>query len=265
MARRRDRRAARGRGRGGPRPGLARLRRAGQREALAAHPNQPDERLRSPGRLDLRLARRLHRIRNAVQPDRRRRPAVHHDAHAEGGRARRRDRTRSVEVRSVRRRAVVVDRDRVFVTYRNFLWALDRRTGEPVRSFGAAGRIDLRDGLDQPAEKLTVSASTPGVIFEDLLIMGSTVPETLPGSPGHIRAFDANTGKLRWIFHTIPQPGEFGYDTWPKDAWQISGGSNAWAGLSVDAKAGMVFAATGSASFDFYGANRHGDDLFANC
>jgi quinoprotein glucose dehydrogenase len=164
-----------------------------------------------------------------------------------------------------RHRGVVVDRDRVFVTYRNFLWALDRRTGEPVRSFGAAGRIDLRDGLDQPAEKLTVSASTPGVIFEDLLIMGSTVPETLPGSPGHIRAFDVKTGKLRWIFHTIPKPGEFGYETWPKDAYKISGGANAWAGLTLDPDAGVVFAATGSASFDFYGVSRHGDNLFADC
>jgi quinoprotein glucose dehydrogenase len=110
-----------------------------------------------------------------------------------------------------------------------------------------------------------VSASTPGVVFEDMLIMGSTVPETLPGSPGHIRAFDVNTGKLRWIFHTIPQPGEFGYDTWPKDAYKISGGANAWAGVTLDAKNGIVFAATGSASFDFYGVTRHGDDLFANC
>ena len=92
---------------------------------------------------------------------------------------------------------------------------------------------------------MSVSASSPGVIFEDMLIMGSTVPGTLPGSPGHIRAFDVKTGKLRWIFHTIPHPGEFGYDTWSKDSYKISGGANAWAGLSVDAKLGMVFAATG--------------------
>jgi quinoprotein glucose dehydrogenase len=91
------------------------------------------------------------------------------------------------------------------------------------------------------------------------------VSETLPGSPGHIRAFDAHTGRQRWIFHTIPQPGEYGYDTWPKDAWKISGGANAWAGLAIDPQLGMVFAATGSASFDFYGSNRIGDDLFANC
>jgi quinoprotein glucose dehydrogenase len=164
-----------------------------------------------------------------------------------------------------RHRGVVVSRDRVFVSYRNFLWALDRKTGRPITSFGSEGRIDLREGLGQPAERLSVSASTPGVVFEDMLIMGSTVPETLPGSPGHIRAFDVNTGKLRWIFHTIPQPGEFGYDTWPKDAYKISGGANAWAGVTLDARNGIVFAATGSASFDFYGVTRHGDDLFANC
>jgi len=167
--------------------------------------------------------------------------------------------------RRYRHRGVTVYQDRVFVTHRNFLWALDRKTGQPIPSFGKEGKIDLREGLDRPIEKMSVSASTPGVIFEDMLIMGSTVPETLPGSPGHIRAFDTHSGKLRWIFHTIPQPGEFGYETWSKDSYKISGGANAWAGLSVDPKLGMVFAATGSASFDFYGANRIGDNLFANC
>ena len=103
------------------------------------------------------------------------------------------------------------------------------------------------------------------MIFEDMLIMGSTVPETLPGSPGHIRAFDVKTGGRRWIFHTIPHPGEFGYDTWSKDSYKINGGANAWAGLSIDPKLGLVFAATGQASFDFYDANRIGDNLFADC
>src|SRR6202021_1429829 len=139
------------------------------------------------------------------------------------------------------------------------------QTGKPIPSFGTEGRIDLREGLDRPIERMSVSASSPGVIFEDMLIMGSTVPETLPGSPGFIRAFEAKSGKLRWGFRTIPRPGEFGYDTWSKGAYKISGGANAWAGLSVDARLGMVFAATGSASFDFYGANRIGDNLFADC
>jgi quinoprotein glucose dehydrogenase len=167
--------------------------------------------------------------------------------------------------RRFRHRGVTVYQDRVFVTYRNYLFALDRKTGVPIESFGTGGKIDMREGLGRPSELMSVSASSPGVIFEDMLIIGSTVPETLPGSPGHIRAFDTHTGQLRWIFHTIPWPGEYGYETWPKDAYKISGGANAWAGLSVDPNLGMVFAATGSASFDFYGSNRIGDDLFANC
>lgn len=164
-----------------------------------------------------------------------------------------------------RHRGVAVHKDRVFVSYRNFLYALDRKTGRPIESFGVAGRIDLREGLGMPPDRATVSASTPGSIFEDLIIMGSTVPETLPGTPGHIRAYDMNTGKLRWIFHTIPQPGEPAYDTWPPEAYRVIGGANAWAGVTVDAKNGIVFAATGSASFDFYGVNRAGDNLYANC
>jgi quinoprotein glucose dehydrogenase len=167
--------------------------------------------------------------------------------------------------RRYRHRGVTVYKDRVFFTHRNYLWALDRKTGKPIQPFGDDGRVDLRKGLDRPPESITISASSPGVIFEDMIVLGSTVPETLPGSPGHIRAFDVNTGKQRWIFHTIPHPGEFGYETWPAEAYKISGGANAWAGLSVDAKLGMIFAATGSASFDFYGSNRIGDNLFADC
>lgn len=167
--------------------------------------------------------------------------------------------------RRYRHRGVTVYKDRLFFTFRNFLYALDRRTGEMFKPFGDNGRVDLRNGLDRAPETVSISASSPGVIFEDMIIMPSTVPETLPGSPGHIRAFDVNTGKQRWIFHTIPQPGEFGYETWPPEAYKISGGANAWAGLTIDTKNGIVFAATGSASFDFYGSNRIGDNLFADC
>jgi quinoprotein glucose dehydrogenase len=163
-----------------------------------------------------------------------------------------------------RHRGVVVAGDRVLFTHRNWLWALDRTSGLPITSFGDSGRVDMRRGLDRPIDGVTISASTPGVVFEGLLIIGSTVAESLPSSPGDIRAYDVNTGELRWIFHTIPHPGEFGYDTWPKDAWKISGGANAWSGVTVDSARAMVFAATGSASFDFYGSNRHGDNLFAN-
>jgi quinoprotein glucose dehydrogenase len=171
----------------------------------------------------------------------------------------------SKPTRHYRHRGVTIYKDRLFFTWRNFLYALDRRSGKPIDSFGDNGRIDLRQNLDWPVERASISASSPGVIFEDMIIMGSTVPETLPGTPGHIRAFDVNTGKLRWIFHTIPHPGEPGYETWPPEAYKISGGANAWAGLSIDPGLGMVFAATGSASFDFYGANRIGNDLYANC
>ena len=163
-----------------------------------------------------------------------------------------------------RHRGVVVTGDRVIFNYRNRLYALDRKTGLPIRSFGDSGWVDLRAGLDRPVEGLSVSASTPGVVFEDMLIIGSTVPEQLPSAPGDIRAYDIKSGKLRWNFHTIPRPGEFGYDTWPADAYKISGGANAWSGVTIDPKRAMVFAATGSASYDFYGANRVGDNLFAN-
>ena len=164
----------------------------------------------------------------------------------------------------IRYRGVVVTGDRVMFNYRNRLYALDRKTGRPIPTFGDSGWVDLRAGLGRPVEGLSVSSSTPGVVFEDLFITGSTVPEALPSAPGDIRAYDVKTGALRWTFHTIPHPGEFGYDTWPPDAWKITGGANAWAGVTIDVKHAMLFAATGSASFDFYGANRVGDDLFAN-
>ncbi|MCC6860301.1 MAG: PQQ-binding-like beta-propeller repeat protein [Bryobacterales bacterium] len=163
-----------------------------------------------------------------------------------------------------RNRGVTYWRNRIYFAARHYLYALDAGTGKPAAEFGAGGRVDLRSGLGRDVGTLTISATTPGVVFRDLLVLGSIVSEGLPAAPGHIRAFDLRTGKQRWIFHTIPHPGEFGYDTWPKDAWQYIGGANSWAGLSVDEKRGLVFAPTGSAAFDFYGANRAGDNLFAN-
>jgi quinoprotein glucose dehydrogenase len=158
---------------------------------------------------------------------------------------------------------------RLFVAVRQFLYAIDAHTGKPIPSFGTGGRIDLRDHLGRdpkdPAEqKDMVSLTTPGVVYKDLLIMGSLISETLPAAPGDIRAIDVRTGALRWSFHTIPHPGEFGADTWPKDAWTYLGAANDWAGLSLDAQRGLVFVPTGSAAYDFYGANRTGDNLFAN-
>jgi quinoprotein glucose dehydrogenase len=162
---------------------------------------------------------------------------------------------------------------RIFSAARQYLYSLDAQTGRPVESFGTAGRIDLRDDLlrdDLLRDDLGrdakdwVTLTSPGVVYKDLLIIGSTVSETLPAALGDIRAYDVHTGKLRWSFHTVPRPGEFGYDTWPKNAWKYTGAANGWTGLSLDTKRGLVFVPTGSASYDFYGANRVGDDLFAN-
>jgi quinoprotein glucose dehydrogenase len=152
---------------------------------------------------------------------------------------------------------------RIFSAARQYLYSLDARTGKPIASFGNAGRIDLRDDLGRDT-KDWVTMTSPGIVYKDLLIIGSTVSETLPAALGDIRAYDVRSGKLRWSFHTVPRPGEFGYDTWPKEAWKYTGGINGWAGLSLDVTRGLVFVPTGSASYDFYGANRIGDDLFAN-
>jgi len=152
---------------------------------------------------------------------------------------------------------------RIFSAARQYLYSLDAQTGKPIASFGTAGRIDLRDDLGRD-NRDWVTMTSPGIVYKDLLIIGSTVSETLPAALGDIRAYDIRSGKLRWSFHTVPRPGEFGYDTWPMDAWKYTGAANGWAGLSLDVTRGLVFVPTGSASYDFYGANRVGDDLFAN-
>jgi quinoprotein glucose dehydrogenase len=155
---------------------------------------------------------------------------------------------------------------RILVTAGQRLFALDAKTGKPVPSFGAGGSVSLLDGLDRDVTGLYVLSNTPGAIYKDLLVLGTRVSEG-PGAsaPGHIRAYDVRTGKIRWIFHTIPHPGELGYDTWPEDAWTRIGGANAWSGISVDEKRGLVFLPTGSAAFDFWGGNRRGANLFADC
>jgi len=158
------------------------------------------------------------------------------------------------------------DDQRILVTAGQRLFALDAKTGKPVPTFGVGGSVSLLEGLDRDVSGLYVLSNTPGAVYKDLLILGTRVSEG-PGAsaPGHIRAYDVRTGKIRWIFHTIPQPGEFGYDTWPKDAWTRIGGANAWSGISVDERRGLVFLPTGSAAFDFWGGNRQGANLFANC
>ncbi len=154
---------------------------------------------------------------------------------------------------------------RLFFSSGHDLYALNAETGKPVPSFGEAGHIDLRKGLGRNPENLSVKDTTPGVIYKDLIIIGSSLPEDLPSPPGDIRAYDVRSGKMRWSFHTIPRPGEPGYETWPKDAWKYTGGANNWAGMALDVKRGLVFVPTGSAAFDFYGSDRIGDDLYANC
>ncbi len=156
------------------------------------------------------------------------------------------------------------DGQRIFAAVRHFVYALDALTGVPIPSFGTDGRIDLRNDVGRPPAEQSIALTTPGVIYKDLLIVGGRVSEGLPATPGDIRAYSVKTGKLRWSFHTIPHPGEFGYDTWPKDAWTYTGAANNWAGMAVDVKRGMVFVPTGSAAADFYGANRAGDNLFAD-
>jgi quinoprotein glucose dehydrogenase len=155
---------------------------------------------------------------------------------------------------------------RILFTAGQSLFALNAKTGKLIPDFGLSGSIDLRDGLGRDVKTLFVGSRTPGAIYRDLLILGTTVSEGPgPAAPGHIRAYDVRTGKIRWVFHTIPHPGEFGHDSWPPDAWKRSGGANAWSGITVDERRGLVFLPTGSASFDFWGGNRKGANLFANC
>ena len=153
---------------------------------------------------------------------------------------------------------------RLFAAFGRYIYAVDPVSGKPFPDFGRGGRIDLHYDLDRDPEQQSVSLTTPGVIYKDLYIVGGRTPESLPASYGDIRAYDVRTGKLRWTFHTVPRPGEFGYETWPKQAWTYTGAANNWAGMAVDVKRGIVFVPTGSAAADFYGANRVGDDLFAN-
>ena len=153
---------------------------------------------------------------------------------------------------------------RLFAAAGTYLYALDPATGKPLADFGEAGRIDLRAGLDRDVAKISLALTAPGTIWRDMIIMGFRTAESAPAAPGDIRAFDVHSGKLRWSFHTIPHPGEPGYESWPADYWKTGGGANAWPGMVLDEKRGIVFAPTGSAVSDFYGADRTGDNLYAN-
>lgn len=158
--------------------------------------------------------------------------------------------------------------DVIYFVFGSTLYALNINNGKLITSFGKNGKVDFYEGL--PLEKsmrsnVAVTSNAPGVIFNDLLIIGCKVPDDLPSVVGDIRAFNANTGKLEWVFHTIPEKGEYGFETWPANARNKNGGANCWGGMALDTKRGIVYVPTGSPSFDFYGADREGQNLFANC
>ena len=156
---------------------------------------------------------------------------------------------------------------RILFTAGPNLWALDANTGKPITSFGQEGKVDLHTGLPPIAANKFIISNTPGTIYHNLIIMPVRLSEGTDAAPGDIRAFDVITGKLAWTFHTIPYPGEKGYETWPKDAYlnKNIGAANNWAGMAVDNQRGILFIPTGSAGYDFYGGNRKGSNLYANC
>ncbi len=155
---------------------------------------------------------------------------------------------------------------RILYTAGSNLCAIDPKTGHLIKSFGDGGRVDLFDGLRPDARGLYLVGTSPGAVYRDVFIVSTRVGEGPgPAVPGHIRAYDVRSGKLRWIFHTIPHPGEYGYETWPADAWKTIGGANNWAGMVIDQNRGLAFVPIGSAAFDFWGGNRKGANLFSDC
>jgi len=153
---------------------------------------------------------------------------------------------------------------RILFTAGDKLFALNAKTGLPIPSFGNDGWVSMNVGMRGDPDKISVIPTSPGIVFQNLLIIGNEVSELYGAEPGHVRAYDVKSGKLEWTFHTVPQPGEIGYDTWPKEAWKYVGGANNWGGMSLDAKRGMVFFATGSPTYDYYGKDRIGMNLFGN-
>lgn len=152
---------------------------------------------------------------------------------------------------------------RIFVRVDGNLEAIDAKTGKLVATFGNNGRVDLRTGMTRGTK--ADHSKSPGQVFENLLILGSATGEAYGSPPADIRAFDVVTGKLAWVFHTIPHPGEYGYETWPKDAWKYSGGAAAWGELSIDEQRGIAYIPAGTPKYEFWGGDRHGDTLFSNC
>jgi quinoprotein glucose dehydrogenase len=157
------------------------------------------------------------------------------------------------------------DKEIIFLPAGSYLFAVNAKTGELETEFGVEGKIDLRENLGKDPSDISVGLSSPGIIYNDLIIIGSATGEGYDSSPGHIRAYNVRTGEFDWIFHTIPQEGQEGYDTWNWIGDENYGGANNWSGMSLDQAKGWVFVATGSATYDFYGGNRKGENLYGNC
>jgi quinoprotein glucose dehydrogenase len=155
---------------------------------------------------------------------------------------------------------------RLLICLGNSLQAIDANTGKSILTFGDNGSVDLKQGLDRdPALFGRAASTTPGHIYKDLLLLGSAPGENLFSGPGHLRAFNVITGRQEWIFHTIPFPGEPGYDTWPKDAYKYIGGVNTWGEISVDEQRGIAYFPLGSPTYDYDGADRTGMGLYGDC
>jgi quinoprotein glucose dehydrogenase len=153
---------------------------------------------------------------------------------------------------------------RLIFAMNSLLQELDAKTGKSIMTFGTNGYVDLRVGIDgrDPSTIGNIQSNTPGEVFENLIILGSATGEGYMSPPGDIRAYDVRDGKLVWTFHTVPRPGEFGYDTWPKDAWKYVGGNNNWGEMTIDTRRGIAYIPLGSPTYDFYGADRLGANLF---
>jgi quinoprotein glucose dehydrogenase len=155
---------------------------------------------------------------------------------------------------------------RLIFTANSFLQEINAKTGVTINTFGRDGRVDLRENLDRDPKSIrNIQSKNPGRVFENLIILGSVTGEMFGSPPGDIRAYDVRTGALAWSFHTIPRPGEFGYDTWPLEAYKFAGGANVWGEMAIDEKRGILYAPTGSPTYDLYGAERKGANLFGNC
>jgi quinoprotein glucose dehydrogenase len=153
---------------------------------------------------------------------------------------------------------------RLIFAMNSLLQQVDARTGKSIMTFGTNGVVDLRVGLDgrDPATIGNIQSNNPGETFENLIILGSATGEGYMSPPGDIRAYDVITGRLVWTFHTVPRPGEFGYDTWPKEAYKYIGGVNNWGEMTIDTQRGIAYIPLGSPTYDFYGADRTGANLF---